>query len=108
MDKHTKDKIFQAFPRENTAYKINRNKMSMIMEDCWQRAYFSAFDDVISAIKDPELTDKDLLLGELHLLIMEKLRTVKGTNAYICASLGNLDWLISYTAKGKEIYESRI
>ena len=59
MDKHTKDKIFQAFPRENTAYKINRNKMSMIMEDCWQRAYFTALDDVIAAIKDPEIQEKD-------------------------------------------------
>lgn len=99
MDKYLVEQLNATYPNKNSSYKISRGKMQSIMVDIHTYSYFSALDDIFSIIRDnPELT-KDELIGEMHLMIIDKMKEVKGLNYYKIQTMKSVEWLLDYSSK---------
>jgi hypothetical protein len=99
VDKLLLQELDRAYPHKNVAYKIKKSRMKDIMEDCFTYGYFHAIDELFEIVKKNPEVDKDVLLGEFHIFISEKLNQVKGINIYKVAHMKNIEWLIEFSKK---------
>ena len=100
MDKVLYDELNKAFPLEKTSYRLNKAKIRTIMKDIYAYSYFAAFDDIVALLRKHKDCNRDELIGFIHLLAQDKLKTCKGNSYYKSTSMANIDWLIEYTEKG--------
>ena len=92
--------VYKEYPHENIRRKVGRKKIFKIIEDSTNYGYLDAFDDIIEKIKDPELVNKDEILGELHLLAKARLDSMPLRN-YKQLSMRSLEWIIDFFEQAK-------
>jgi len=96
MDEFLKSELDAQFQKR---YAVKRKysyaDMAKVVTSVSNYGYLSALDDVFELFKDQTL-DKDLLLGEVHLLAKKRLEGIPGERAKAM----DLNWIIDYSKTG--------
>ena len=97
MDRELTRQLNISFPRENDRKKVCKSTMKKILNDTFNYGYLSALDDVFAILREEGLIEKDLILGELHLLTHKKLKEIPAD--YKARTMENIEWIIDFTSK---------